>query len=142
MTSRTPLVLLVEDDADHAELVVESLEEHAAEAVVVHVRDGAAALTWLRERAAADGRPDVVLLDLRLPRVDGLEVLRQVKADAALRALPVVVLTSSGADGDLSRAYALGANAYLVKPLGIEAFDALLRDVGTFWLERNRRPVP
>lgn len=135
-------VLFVEDDDDHAELVVRSLEEHGIGNRLTRLVDGEAALDYLYRRGAyVDATvPDVILLDLRLPRVDGLEVLRQLKADPELRRIPVVVLTTSEKDSDIARAYDLSANAYVVKPVDFSRFFDLIRDLGFFWLAWNRPP--
>lgn len=135
-------VLLVEDDAAHAEITRRNLEAtHSAGRRVVHVSDGQAALDYLRhEGDFLDGSapmPDLVLLDLRLPKVSGLEVLRQVKDDPRLRAIPVVVLTTSRAATDVLAAYEQGANSYLVKPLDPPQFAQLMAAFGTYWLEWN-----
>lgn len=139
-------ILFVEDDDDHAELVVRGLNEHRVAAVIRRVTDGESALDYLFHRGefadpAASPRPDVVLLDLRLPRVDGLEVLRQIKADAELRRSPVVVLTTSDKEADIAGAYDVNANAYLVKPVDFAKFSQMMRDLGLFWLVWNQGPV-
>lgn len=138
-------ILFVEDNHDHAELVMRSLEEHRVANTITHVDNGEAALDYLYQRndyADADQhpRPHVVLLDLRLPRVDGLDVLAQIKEDESLRRIPVVVLTTSEKESDITRAYDLNANAYLVKPIDFSKFVDLLRDLGFFWLAWNRPP--
>jgi CheY-like chemotaxis protein len=134
-------VLLVEDDAAHAEITRRNIEELAPLIrEIVHMSDGQAALDHLRRgQAGASGLlPDLILLDLRLPRVDGLEVLEQVKADLELKLIPVVVLTTSSADDDVRRAYARGANSYLVKPFEPDEFLKLTRAMGHYWLRLNR----
>lgn len=123
-------ILLVEDNLADARLAREVLGAAGVEITVA--RDGVGALDLLRSPGVAP--PDLVLLDLNLPRVSGLEVLAAVKADAALRSLPVVVLTSSRADQDVRRAYDLHANAYVVKPLGLTRLAATLRSLAEFWL--------
>ncbi len=143
-TKITSHILLVEDNDDHAELVVRSLEEQSPAPSIRRVRDGEAALDYLHRRGAFREpndapRPDLVFLDLGLPRVDGLEVLRQIKEEPLLRELPVVVLTSSDADADLARAYGSHANAYLVKPVDFSSIQVMMQDVGAFWLRWNRR---
>ncbi|MBZ0237499.1 MAG: response regulator [Deltaproteobacteria bacterium] len=136
MSSTRPLeILFVEDDDDHAELVMRSLAEHHVENRIQRVADGQAALDVLAARP-----PDVVLLDLRLPLVDGLDVLRAIKTDPVLRRIPVVVLTTSQTESDIARAYDLHANAYVVKPIGFSTFVDLMRDLGFFWLAWNRAP--
>lgn len=138
-------ILLVEDNQDHAELVQRSLEDVEWRHSITHVKDGEEALDYLLRRGryadpAASPRPDVVFLDLRLPRVDGLEVLRQVKEQPELREIPVVVLTTSDADRDLVDAYQRNVNAYVVKPVEFAELEQMLRDAGAFWLAWNRRP--
>jgi CheY-like chemotaxis protein len=126
-------VMLVEDDPAHAELTLRSIEDLAPEhCEVVHVHDGQEAIDRLR-RARADaslGLPDLVLLDLRLPRLGGLEVLSLVQADAQLKRIPVVVLTTSDAESDRQRAIACGASSYLVKPFGESELLAVTRVLG------------
>jgi CheY-like chemotaxis protein len=136
-------VLLVEDDPDHAELVRRGLEECCAGLALVHLEDGETALAYLRDRDAPGSpeRPHLILLDLRLPRVDGLEVLREIKSSPDLSDIPCVVLTTSRAEGDMVKAYRLHANSYLVKPGSYESFAALMSEIDRYWLRQNRRPV-
>jgi CheY-like chemotaxis protein len=141
--ARSFTVLLVEDDADHAELVVRCLGQHVPAAVPYHVTDGQVALDYLLRRGsysapASSPAPDLILLDLRLPRVDGLTVLREIKASAELRHIPVVVLTTSDAEKDVARAYDTHANSYLVKPMDFAKFDKLIHDLGLYWEGWNR----
>src|SRR5688572_26096850 len=114
-------ILLVEDSVRDAELILDALEPHQLADEVEHVRDGAEALDYLYRRGRfagrADGQPVLMLLDLKLPKVDGLEVLRQIKGDAGLKIIPVVMMTSSRQEQDLIRSYELGVNAYVVKPM-------------------------
>lgn len=137
-------ILLVEDNDDHAELVLRSLGEHNVANQITRVTDGAEALDFLFRRGDYSERspvdPDLVLLDLRLPKVDGLEVLRQLRASDKLGQVPIVVLTTSEAEQDLVNAYELKANAYVVKPVDFPKFVELMRDLGLFWLAWNRRP--
>lgn len=137
-------VLLVEDSARDAELTLEALGESRFANEVVVTRDGAEALDWLHRRgthaARPPGVPAVVLLDLKMPRVDGLEVLRQMRADDALRAIPVVMLTSSREERDLVESYRLGVNAYVVKPVAFDAFIHAVRTLGLFWAVLNETP--
>jgi CheY-like chemotaxis protein len=139
------IILLVEDNPDHTELVRRALQEHRVLNTIQSVPDGEAALDYLfRRNAYADPehspRPHVILLDLRLPRIDGLEVLRQIKADEALRAIPVVILTTSEAEKDMTRAYANHVNSYLIKPMDFNRFSQMMRDLGFYWLAWNRVP--
>ena len=140
---RKRLVLLVEDNDDHAELVARCFERRSASLSLERLPDGEAALAWLEARKAAspkgpDGLPDLILLDLRLPKVDGMEVLDRIKADEALRAVPVVVLSSSDAEADVLRAYGRHANSYVVTPVDFEALKEALEGLGIFWLNINR----
>ncbi len=132
-------VLLVEDDPDHAELVRRGLEEYGSSLRLTHVADGESALEYLKDRAprSTPGRPHLILLDLRLPRMDGLEVLREIKASPELADIPCVVLTTSRAEGDMLKAYRLHANSYLVKPGDYERFVELIAGVERYWLREN-----
>lgn len=141
-----PLVILfVEDDDDHAEIALRSLARHHVANVVRRATDGEEALDYLNHRGkfadlSTSPRPQVVLLDLRLPKRDGLEVLRSIKSDERFRRIPVVVLTTSAQESDIQRAYDLNANAYLVKPVDYQKFTDLIRDLGFFWLVWNQAP--
>lgn len=142
MSERRQRILLVEDDDDHAELVGRALADLRLPVELVRLPDGAQALDFLHRRPPfADATlPDVILLDLRLPRVDGLEVLEQIKATTELQAVPVVVMTTSAAERDLVRAYGSRVNAYVVKPVDVQVLQQMVRDIGMFWLAWNRRP--
>lgn len=145
MMGEPVLVMLVEDNADHAELVIRTLEDHRIANRIQHFSDGQSALDYLFRRdeyadPLSSPRPHVILLDLRLPRVDGLEVLRIVKEDDELKAIPVIVLTTSEAEKDVARAYDNHVNSYLVKPVGFEEFSKLMDDLGFFWLGWNTHP--
>ncbi len=135
-------VLLVEDDPDHAELVRRGLEEYGSQLQLTHVADGESALEYLKDRAPLNtpGRPHLILLDLRLPRMDGLEVLREIKASPDLADIPCVVLTTSRAEGDMLKAYRLHANSYLVKPGDYGQFVELIAGVERYWLRENVQP--
>lgn len=140
--SRPRRILLVEDNPDHAEMVVRSFQEHGKPDAISHVVDGEEALDYLFRRGrfqdpATSPRPDLVLLDLRLPKVDGLEVLEAVKAAEGLRRVPVIVLTSSDSERDLLRAYDRYANSYLVKPVDFGKFIDLMDEIGLYWIGWN-----
>jgi len=146
MITGEPLcILLVEDNQDHAELAMRNLKEGLIANKVFHVEDGEAALDFLHNRGEyADRReyprPHLVLLDLRLPKLDGLEVLKEAKGSELLKSIPVVVLTTSSADRDLATAYQHHANSYLTKPVDFDSFSHLLRDLGFYWLAWNKCP--
>ncbi|MDC0712296.1 response regulator [Stigmatella sp. ncwal1] len=137
-------ILLVEDSANDVALSMAALEEINLANEVVVVGDGQQALDFLRRQGAyagrTDGHPAVVLLDLKLPKVDGLEVLAQLKNDPELRTIPVVMLTSSREEQDLTRSYGLGVNAYVVKPVAFPDFVTALRELGLFWAVVNQPP--
>lgn len=137
-------ILLVEDDARDLELALVALERSQLANEVIVVRDGAQALEYLRREGAfadrPEGNPAVVLLDLKLPKVNGLEVLQAVRSEAALRSLPVVMLTSSQEESDVVRSYELGVNAYVVKPVEFKQFVAAIADLGVFWAVLNEPP--
>jgi CheY-like chemotaxis protein len=139
-------LLLVEDNANDAELTMEALSEHHLANEVDLVRDGAEALDYLYQRGKyaghADGSLAVILLDLKLPKVDGLEVLRIIKADQRLRYIPVVVLTSSREERDVIESYRLGVNAYVVKPVNFTEFITAVKELGAFWAIINEPPPP
>lgn len=135
-------VLLVEDNPQDAELTIRALKKHHLANELFHVEDGAEALDFLLGRGKYEGLetdrpPKVVLLDLKLPKVNGLEVLRTMKTNERTRAIPVVVVTSSAEDPDMQTAYDLGANSYVVKPVQFEAFIEAMSKVGIYWLMVN-----
>jgi len=138
-------ILLAEDSAHDVELTLAAFAEHHLANQVVVVNDGAEAIDYLhcrgKFRLREPGNPAVVLLDLKMPRVDGLEVLREIKGSAALRTTPVVMLTSSREESDLVKSYELGANAYVVKPVDFQAFMSAVSQVGVFWAVHNE-PAP
>lgn len=140
-------LLLVEDDPAHAEIVRRNLAEFRVANVVTHREDGQAALDYLHRCLAEPDNPecrlpDLILLDLRLPKVDGLEVLRQIKAHPSLHRIPTVILTTSKAEQDLLAAYNHGACSYLVKPVDFPKFTSLLDTFGFYWLAWNQYPHP
>lgn len=135
-------VLLVEDNPDDAELALHALRKNAVVGEVKLARDGAIALQMLHGDAHAtpEPLPDLVLLDLKLPKVPGIDVLRAIRADRRTQLLPVVVLTSSREDRDLAASYEAGANSYIRKPVDFDAFVATVRDLGLYWLVLNEAP--
>ncbi len=140
------LVMLIEDNLDHAELVMRTLAEHQVVNQIRHFTEGQSALDYLFRRGEYSDpekspHPSLILLDLRLPRVDGLEILKEIKNSDELRAIPVVILTTSEAERDIARAYLNHANSYLVKPVGFEEFSKLMEDLGFYWLGWNTSPV-
>ena len=139
------VILLVEDDSAHAEIVRRNFEGGRVANRLEHVSDGQAALDYLYRRdgfsdPAVSPRPGIILLDLRLPKVDGLEVLKTIKADPNLGRIPVVILTTSAAETDVAKAYDSHANSYLVKPLDFAKFGDLLKTLDFYWLAWNQRP--
>jgi CheY-like chemotaxis protein len=137
-------ILLVEDSANDIDLTLAALEEHHLANEVVVARDGVEALDYLFARGAyanrEPGLPAVLLLDIKMPKLTGLEVLQQMKADPILKSVPVVMLTSSREEPDLEAAYALGANAYVVKPVDFNQFVAAVSQLGVFWAVLNEPP--
>ncbi len=138
-------ILLVEDNRDHAELILRTMEEFQVVNRMFHVEDGQAALDYLYGRGKYADRkqfpmPHLMLLDLRLPKVDGLDVLKEVKIDKTLRVVPVVILTTSDAERDMAMAYEYHANSYVTKPVNFDEFSRLLKDLGFYWLAWNRHP--
>ena len=138
-------VLLVEDNPAHAELVIRSFEDHRIANKIYHVSDGEEALDYLLRRGAyaepaKSPTPHMVLLDLRLPRIDGLEVLKEIKSVKELEKIPTVIFTTSSAEVDVAKAYGFHANSYLVKPVNFEKFNQLMNDIGFYWLAWNHHP--
>ena len=137
-------ILLAEDNDRDVELTLAALDEHNLANEVVVARDGAEALDYLYGRGKfaghANGLPVVVLLDLKMPKVDGLEVLRQIRADPQFKRVPVVMVTSSREEQDLIRSYELGVNAYVVKPVDFQKFVESVKEIGMFWAVINEPP--
>jgi chemotaxis family two-component system response regulator Rcp1 len=135
-------VLLVEDNPADADLMCEAIATGKLLLDVTTVRDGVAAIQYLHgDGIYADApRPDLILLDLNLPKMDGRQVLAQIKADADLRGIPVVVLTSSSAERDIIQSYNLGANCYVIKPVDLKAFQSIVKDVENFWFTVVKLP--
>ncbi|MDT8369218.1 MAG: response regulator [Longimicrobiales bacterium] len=143
MDKRT--ILLVEDDPDDQELTLRAIRAENLKNEIVVVEDGAQALDYLFARGTYADRdpkllPQVVLLDLKLPKVDGLEVLRQIRGDGRTRLLPVVILTSSKEERDIAAGYGLGANSYVQKPVDFDEFCEAVRKLGLYWLLLNQSP--
>lgn len=137
-------ILFVEDNPDHTELIMRSFENFRVANKIYHVNDGEAALDYLFRRGEygdpkKSPSPHVILLDLRLPKIDGLEVLKEIKADKDLRCIPVVILTTSETDRDMAAAYDSHVNSYLVKPVDFDKFTKLMDDLGFYWLAWNRK---
>lgn len=136
-------ILLAEDNSKDVELTLTALAEHNLANEVIVARDGEEALDYLLRRGRFRERPEenpaVILLDLKMPRVDGLEVLRRIKSDDRLKTIPVVMLTSSREERDLIDSYRLGINAYVVKPVGFDQFVEAVRQIGAFWAILNER---
>ncbi len=138
-------ILLVEDNAKDAELTLEALSENNLGNEIIWVRDGVEALNYLNAKGQyADREPDLpalILLDLKMPRMDGIETLTAIKNDPNLKFLPVVMLTSSRQEKDLVRTYDLGVNAYVVKPVDLDSFIQAIKQLGSFWVVTNELPT-
>lgn len=138
-------VLLVEDNFDDAGLVIRELKKHKLANNLIHLADGEEALNFIfgrgkySERNVTD-KPKVILLDLKMPKVDGIQVLKEIRGDQRTKTIPVVVMTSSAEDKDLIEAYNLGVNAYVVKPVGFDDFSEIVIQLGLFWMVVNHSP--
>lgn len=140
-------VLLVEDNPDDAELVLHALRKRRLVNRIDVVTDGEEAVDYLFGRGSHEDRageppPDVILLDLKLPKLDGLEVLREIRSNETTTNVPVVILTSSDQDPDIARAYELRANSYVVKPVDFDSFSEVVAGLGLYWMAINRPPIP
>jgi two-component system response regulator len=137
-------ILLVEDSLADAEMAVDALREANLANPIVHLEDGVDCLDYLHARGAWAGRsggdPAVVLLDIKMPRMNGLDVLTQMRTDEKLRRIPVVILSSSREESDLARSWDLGVNAYVIKPVDVSQFFEAVRTLGQFWAVLNQRP--
>lgn len=138
-------ILLVEDNPQDAELTLRALKKRHLANHIHHVRDGAEALEFIFATGAYSARnvaaaPKVILLDLKLPKVDGLEILRRIKADERTKTIPVIVLTSSKEEQDVVQSYQLGVNSYVVKPVQFESFTEAVAELGLYWLLLNKPP--
>ncbi|MDQ0011609.1 two-component system response regulator [Luteibacter jiangsuensis] len=137
-------ILLVEDSLADAEMAIDALREAKLANPVVHVEDGVDCLDWLYRRGAfvdrPEGDPSVILLDIKMPRMDGLEVLKQLRTEERWKRLPVVILSSSREESDLARSWDLGVNAYVLKPVDVQQFFTAVQTLGHFWAVLNQRP--
>lgn len=138
-------ILLVEDNPHDAELTIRALKKNNLANNIIHLKDGAEALDYLfcegnYSTRDISQKPKAILLDLKMPKVDGIEVLKRVKSKDATRSIPVIVLTSSNEDPDVSTCYALGVNSYIVKPVGFESFLKAVSELGMYWLLLNQPP--
>jgi two-component system, response regulator len=137
-------ILLVEDSMADAEMAIDALREAKLANPVVHVEDGVECLDWLYRRGQyadrAEGDPSVILLDIKMPRMDGLEVLKQLRTEDKWKRLPVVILSSSREESDLARSWDLGVNAYVLKPVDVQQFFTAVQTLGHFWAVLNQRP--
>ena len=138
-------ILLAEDSPADAEMAIDALRDANLANPIVHVEDGVEALDYLLQRGAFAGReeglPAVLLLDIKMPRMDGLEVLKNIRSHEKLKKLPVVILSSSREESDLARSWDLGVNAYVVKPVDVDQFFRAVKLLGTFWAVINEAPV-
>lgn len=134
-------IILVEDNSDDEELALLALQQNHLGNNITVLRDGAEAVEYLLGPNGPRPQPRLILLDLKLPKIDGLEVLRRLKADERTRAIPVVMLTSSREERDLVESYRLGVNSYIVKPVDFDQFIQSVRQIGTYWLILNEQPA-
>ncbi|MBV6844091.1 response regulator [Xanthomonas campestris pv. paulliniae] len=137
-------ILLAEDSPADAEMAADALREARLANPIVHVEDGVETMDYLLRRGAfadrEEGLPAVLLLDIKMPRLDGLEVLKQIRSEESLKRLPVVILSSSREESDLARSWDLGVNAYVVKPVDVDQFFNAVKTLGTFWAVINQAP--
>ena len=144
-TGRPTTILLVEDDDDHAELILNCLNGHNLTRRIIRVSNGEETLDYLFNRNAGPDPekhpvPDLILLDLRMPKIAGFDVLKELKTSEGLRRIPVVILTTSNAEDDITQAYDLGANSYLIKPVEFQALSEMLDALGKYWVTWNQSP--
>jgi len=145
MATHTIDIILVEDNPDDADLAIRALKKNGPASSIVHLQDGEEALDFIFCKGTYADQvfgemPKLILLDLKMPKVDGIEVLRQVKSDARTKAIPVVLLTSSNEDRDIAASYQFGANSYIVKPVDFESFVKAVSNIGLYWLLLNQIP--
>ncbi len=139
-------ILLIEDNMNDAEMTMRSLKKSNVSNKVLHLKDGEIALEYIFGTGQFEGRninhkPKVILLDLKMPKVDGLEVLKKIKSDENTKAIPVVILTSSKEDPDIKTCYSLGVNSYIVKPVDFDGFHKVVAELGLYWVLTNQPPV-
>ncbi len=139
-------ILLIEDNVNDAEMTIRSLKKNSVSSKVLHLKDGAIALEYIFGTGQFEGRnindkPKVILLDLKMPKVDGMEVLKKIKSDEQTKTIPVVILTSSKEDPDIKTCYALGANSYIVKPVNFDGFHKVVAELGLYWVLTNQPPI-
>jgi two-component system response regulator len=142
MASEPKTILLVEDNADDEQLTLRAMRQSEVPNIIRVARDGAEALDQLFGPNAGNRLPDLVLLDLKLPKVSGLEVLQKIRAEEKTRGLPIVILTSSDEERDIVESYSLGANSYIRKPVDFDEFIDAVRQLGLYWLSMNRTRRP
>ena len=143
MTNHEIEILLVEDNLDDATLAIRALKKHNLTNKLIHLKDGVEALDFIFATGAFEGRnildtPKVILLDLKMPKINGLQVLEKIKSDPRTKFIPVVILTSSAEDPDIKRSYELGANSYIVKPVEFDNFAKSVSDLGLYWMVINQ----
>jgi two-component system, response regulator len=139
-------ILLIEDNTHDAEMTMRALKKNNITNKIFHLKDGAEALEFIFGTGKFEGRnilhkPKVILLDLKMPKVDGIEVLMKIKSNELTQSIPVVILTSSKEDPDIQKCYALGVNSYIVKPVDFEGFHKVVSDLGMYWVLLNQPPV-
>lgn len=140
MSGEPITILLVEDNPDHATLIIRNFKLFQVANAIIHLEDGEQAILYLSQIGTVNKKPHLVLLDLRLPKIDGLEVLKHIKATPTLCDIPVVILTTSDAESDMARAYKYHANSYLIKPVDFSKFTELMNLLGFYWICWNKNP--
>jgi two-component system response regulator len=145
MENQTIEILLIEDNMNDAELMIRALKKNNLANKLVHLKDGVEALDFVFCKGAFaernfNNRPKVIFLDLKMPRIDGMEVLEQIKKDEYTKSIPIVILTSSKQDQDIHKCYDLGASSYIVKPVGFDNFSKAVAELGFYWLLLNEQP--
>lgn len=145
MIQKAPEILLVEDNMADAEMTIRALKKVNLANQLLHLQDGEEALNFIFKRGPyankAEGHPKVIMLDIKMPKVDGIEVLRQLKANEETRRIPVIIMTSSAEEQDIITSYDLGVNSYVVKPVDFQSFATAVSQLGLYWLITNQSPV-